>query len=142
MNTLGPKGLPNTDSRLSAMDSRGLDALKVSARAEKGSVEYDAAIDKVAKQFESVFLQWTLKSMRQATPEGGLFTDSSSKTYQGMYDQELTQQLSGKGLGLASEIARQLKGLNVNIRPPGEGLNAVLSKPVTDSPSTLDKTGR
>jgi len=141
MTTLGPKPL-STDSRLSAMDSRGLEGLKASARAEKGSPEYEAAIDKVAKQFESVFLQWTLKSMREATPEGGLFTDSSAKTYQGMYDQELTQQLSGKGLGLATEIARQLKGLNVTVRPPGEGLNAVLSKPIADAPSTLDKTGR
>ncbi len=97
-----------TQSMLS-IDSRSLEGLKRSARADRNSEEFNTAINKVAEQFESIFLQMALKSMRDATPEGGLFTDSSTKTYQGMYDQELVQKLSGKGLGLASEIARQLK---------------------------------
>jgi peptidoglycan hydrolase FlgJ len=97
------------DAQMLSLDTRSLEGLKRNARAERGSEEFNAAIDKVAVQFESVFLQMALKSMRDATPEGGLFDDSTSKTYQGMYDQELVQHLSGKGLGLASEIARQLK---------------------------------
>lgn len=96
-------------SQMLSMDTRSLEGLKREARAERGSEEFNAAVDKVAVQFESVFLQMALKSMRDATLEGGLFTDSSTKTYQGMYDQELVQRLSGKGLGLAGEIARQLK---------------------------------
>lgn len=97
------------DAQMLSLDTRSLEGLKRNARAERGSEEFNAAIDKVAVQFESVFLQMALKSMRDATPEGGLFDDSTSKTYQGMYDQELVQHLSGKGLGLAGEIARQLK---------------------------------
>jgi flagellar protein FlgJ len=92
-----------------SIDSRSLEGLKQAARSERGSDEYNSAIEKIAVQFESIFLQMALKSMRDASPEGGLFTDSSIKTYQGMYDQELVQTLSGKGLGLAGEIARQLK---------------------------------
>ncbi|HEX4878214.1 MAG TPA: rod-binding protein [Limnobacter sp.] len=92
-----------------SLDSRSLEGLKRGARAEPGSEEFSAAVDKVAQQFEAVFLQWTLKSMRDATPEGGLFNDSTTKSFKAMYDQELVQNLSGKGLGLASEIARQLK---------------------------------
>jgi len=43
------------DNKTMALDSRGLENLKTSARAEKGSEQHNAAIDKVAKQFESVF---------------------------------------------------------------------------------------
>lgn len=106
------KGFGAADAKTMALDSRGLEGLKTAARADKGSAEFDKAIDATAKQFESVFLQWALTSMRQASPEGGLFSDSAAKTYQGMYDQQLVQDMSGKGLGLATEIARQLKGLS------------------------------
>ncbi|MBU0784149.1 MAG: rod-binding protein [Gammaproteobacteria bacterium] len=119
---------PADMQQMLSMDSRSLEGLKRGARAERGSEEFNAAVDKVAVQFESIFLQMALKSMRDATPEGGLFTDSSTKTYQGMYDQELVQKLSGKGLGLASEIARQLKA--------GAGVGG------EDFPSTFPKTDR
>lgn len=118
-----------------ALDSRSLENLKRGARSERGSEEFNAAIDKVAVQFESVFLQWALKSMRDATPEGGLFTDSAAKSYQSMYDQQLVQDLSGKGLGLATEIARQLKK-TTGLAPEK---TAALS---FDQASTLRKTGR
>jgi len=139
------------DSKLMALDSRGLDGLKNSAKAEKGSKEFDGAIDKVAKQFESVFLQWALKSMREATPEGGLFTDSSSKSFQSMYDQELVQHISGKGVGLASEIARQLRGMTQTAQAaPTEkvenaaqaGVSSAESNSLTEPPSTLRKFSR
>lgn len=110
-----------------ALDSRSLENLKTATRSGKGSEAYDKAIDETAKQFESVFLQWALKSMRDASPEGGLFNDQTSKTYKSMYDQELVQHISGKGIGLAGEIARQLKGL---------------SQGGDNSPSTLPKDGR
>jgi flagellar protein FlgJ len=92
-----------------SLDPRQFSELKKAAQAAPNSEAYNKAIDKAAVMFESVFLQMALKSMREATPEGGLFTDNTQKTYQAMYDQELVQSLSGKGLGLAQEIARQLK---------------------------------
>jgi len=140
------------DSKLMALDSRGLESLKQSAKAGQGSEQFDATIDKVAKQFEGVFLQWALKSMREATPEGGLFTDSTSKSFQGMYDQELVQHISGKGVGLASEIARQLRGMtkttpaseltpnNANTQPNGTPL--ALDVKNTVQPSTLTPNSR
>lgn len=141
----------SNDSKLMALDSRGLDGLKNSAKAEKGSKEFDGAIDKVAKQFESVFLQWALKSMREATPEGGLFTDSSSKSFQSMYDQELVQHISGKGVGLASEIARQLRGMTHTTpaatteqtdQAAPAGVSTAKSNSLTEPPSTLRKFSR
>lgn len=118
----------STDQGLS-LDSRNLEGLKKGARAKAGTEEHSDAINKVAVQFESVFLQMALKSMREALPEGGLFSDSSTKMYQSMYDQEIVQHLSGKGLGLAQEIARQLKQQS--------GLT-----PQNGQPSTLGKQDR
>ncbi|WP_288107110.1 rod-binding protein [Limnobacter sp.] len=93
----------------SSFDSRALNNLKNETKAQKGSKEFNDAIDKASVQFESVFLQWALKSMRQATPDGGLLGDNTSKQYQAMFDQQIVQSISGKGLGLAGEIARQLR---------------------------------
>ncbi|MFQ3217450.1 rod-binding protein [Paraperlucidibaca sp.] len=67
------------------------------------------AIMPVARQFESVFLQMMLKSMRETVGEGGLFDNESMKTYQGMFDNQLALSLSQQGgIGLANSIAKQL----------------------------------
>ncbi|RDH84706.1 MAG: flagellar assembly peptidoglycan hydrolase FlgJ [endosymbiont of Galathealinum brachiosum] len=69
------------------------------------------AIKEVAKQFESLFVQMMLKSMRETVPENELFGSKSEKTYQDMYDKQLSMQISnGKGIGLADVIERQLGG--------------------------------
>lgn len=131
----------SADPKLMALDSRGLEGLKQSAKAGQGSEQFDATIDKVAKQFEGVFLQWALKSMREATPEGGLFTDNASKSFQGMYDQELVQHMSAKGVGLASEIARQLRGMSKSV-PASELVPVTPEAKNTAQPSTLTQTSR
>ncbi|REH36747.1 flagellar protein FlgJ [Paraperlucidibaca baekdonensis] len=67
------------------------------------------AIMPVARQFESVFLNMMLKSMRETVGEGGLFDNESMKTYQGMFDNQLALSLSQQGgIGLAESIAKQL----------------------------------
>ncbi len=71
----------------------------------------DQAIEKVAQQFESVFVQMMLKAMRDTVPEGGLLGDEATKTFEQMLDSQLSVTLSESGgIGLASVIARQLKG--------------------------------
>jgi flagellar protein FlgJ len=71
-----------------------------------------AALREVADQFEALFLQQMLKSMRDASMGDPLFGDSNAhETYQGMMDQQLAMELaSGKGIGLADVIVRQLGG--------------------------------
>ncbi|RDE22393.1 flagellar assembly peptidoglycan hydrolase FlgJ [Motiliproteus coralliicola] len=70
------------------------------------------ALQAVAEQFESLFLNMLLKNMRQANEafsEGGLFDSSESKFYQEMMDQQLSMSLSsGKGIGLSEVLVRQL----------------------------------
>lgn len=78
------------------------------------------AIMPVARQFESVFLQMMLKSMRETVGEGGLFDNESMKTYQGMFDNQLALNLAQQGgIGLAESIAKQLA-------PEGSALQGTL----------------
>lgn len=53
-------------------------------------------------------MQMVLKSMREATPAEGLFGSQQEKTYTSMLDQQLAQNLSGRGLGLAEAMFAQL----------------------------------
>lgn len=78
-----------------------------------GKTDQGKAIEQVAKQFESIFIQQMLKSMRQAgdvLSKGGLFDSNEMKFHRDMLDQQLGLSMTqGKGLGLAESIARQLK---------------------------------
>jgi flagellar protein FlgJ len=72
-----------------------------------------AALKEAAKQFESLFIQMSLKSMRKASSvlESNLTHGKAEKTYQDMYDQQLAIELSKRSpLGLAEVLTRQLGG--------------------------------
>ena len=71
--------------------------------------ETPEAIKKTAKQFESLFVQMMLKSMRDTLPEDGMFNTKQQRMYQDMMDKQLSLNISmGKGIGLADVIERQL----------------------------------
>ncbi len=71
-----------------------------------------AALREVASQFEALFLQTMLKSMREASLGDPIFGNSDQhEMYQGMMDQQLALEMaSGKGIGLADMLVRQLGG--------------------------------
>ena len=70
----------------------------------------DAALEEVASQFESIFLQQMLKSMRDATVKSDLFDSSQMETYQSMADQQLALQLAEQGgIGLARMMVEQMQ---------------------------------
>ena len=67
-----------------------------------------ARVEHVARQLEGQFAQMLVKSMRDASFGDSLFP-GENQTFRDMYDQQLAQAMtSGKGLGLAPMIARQL----------------------------------
>jgi len=87
-------------------DPHALSSLKSGAKARDPD-----ALKAVAKQFESLFTQMLLKSMREANKSFGDSTFGSEQTefYQGMFDDQLAMHLSqGKGLGLADMLVKQL----------------------------------
>ncbi|HET7634442.1 MAG TPA: flagellar assembly peptidoglycan hydrolase FlgJ [Burkholderiales bacterium] len=97
-----------------ALDVSGLDALKRQAKTAPRE-----ALGKAATEFEALFVQRLLKSMRNALPQDGLLSSSTMRTYTAMYDQQLAQQLAGKGMGLADMLIGQLKGsLPQAVKPP------------------------
>jgi flagellar protein FlgJ len=86
-----------------ALDTRGMGELKQAARA--GSPE---ALKSAATQFESMFINMMMKSMRDATPQDGLTDNEQTKMFTGMLDQQLSQSMAKRGVGLADVLIRQL----------------------------------
>jgi peptidoglycan hydrolase FlgJ len=66
------------------------------------------AIKEVAKQFESLFMQELMKSMRQATMSSGMLDNEGTKLGTEMMDTEYAGKMSGLKGGLADAIERQL----------------------------------
>jgi flagellar protein FlgJ len=100
-------------------DFQGLTALRAEARAAP-----DESLEKVAAQFESLFVQMMLKSMREATIDGGLFESNELELYQEMYDKQISLDMSTKSsLGLADILVQQLGGNKAEVSqgdtPPG-----------------------
>lgn len=94
----------NVDDVKMYNDFNGLAKLKQGARDQSPE-----AVKEVAKQFESLFLNMVMKSMRQAKLSDGLLDSQQSEFYQDMYDQQMAVQLAGKpGIGLADVIAKQI----------------------------------
>ncbi|HEX7634720.1 MAG TPA: flagellar assembly peptidoglycan hydrolase FlgJ [Noviherbaspirillum sp.] len=86
-----------------AFDAKGLDSLRQSAREKSPE-----ALKTAAKQFEALFMNMLMKSMREASPQDGMFDSEQSRMYTSMLDQQLSQNLSKRGLGLADMLVRQL----------------------------------
>jgi peptidoglycan hydrolase FlgJ len=67
-----------------------------------------AAVKEAAKQFESLFMQELMKSMRQATMAAGMLDNEGTKLGTEMLDTEFAGKMAGMKGGLADAIARQL----------------------------------
>ncbi|OGT16094.1 MAG: flagellar rod assembly protein/muramidase FlgJ [Gallionellales bacterium RIFCSPHIGHO2_02_FULL_57_16] len=95
---------PDASAKL-AIDTQSLEQLRAQARQSP-----DQALKAAAQQFESVFLNMMLKSMREATPQDGMFDSEQTRMFTGMLDQQLAQSMSGRGVGLADIMVKQLSG--------------------------------
>ncbi|HHY41461.1 MAG TPA: flagellar biosynthesis protein FlgJ [Thermoanaerobacterales bacterium] len=67
-------------------------------------------LKEVCQQFESIFINYMLKSMRATVPDGGLF--DKGVTYDivlSMHDQALAEEISlNGGIGLAKQLYEEL----------------------------------
>lgn len=87
-----------------AMDGRSLDALRREAQRDP-----HAAVKKAATQFEALFMQMVLKSMREATLKSGLMDGGSGEAMMtSMFDQQLATTMAGQGGTLAQVLTAQL----------------------------------
>ncbi|MDO4681523.1 MAG: flagellar assembly peptidoglycan hydrolase FlgJ [Lautropia sp.] len=87
-----------------AIDGRTLDGLKTAAPGDR------EAIREVARQFEALFMQQILKSMRDATMKSGMFEGPGTEVFNGMLDSQLATKATGRPGGLAGMIEQQLLG--------------------------------
>lgn len=91
------------EQRLS-LDARALDRLKTQSRDRP-----DEALKAAAKQFEAVFMNMLLKSMREALPQTDAFGSDSTRLYTSMLDQEMSTKLGERGgMGIADLLIKQL----------------------------------
>ena len=85
------------------------DNISLSQLREDAKVDPDAKADEVSRQFEALFVNMLLKSMRKATQRSELFNSEAAKSFESMFDQEIANKVSyADGIGLADTIKRQL----------------------------------
>ncbi|MGD9843499.1 MAG: flagellar assembly peptidoglycan hydrolase FlgJ [Steroidobacteraceae bacterium] len=124
----GPISTPNSNTEFYG-DFTALSALKRDARADNPQ-----ALHQAAQQFESLFTEMMLKSMRAANFGDSLTGSDEVDFYQGMFDQQLSLQMAkGKGMGLADMLVQQLA------RSGLAGTTAEVTKPNVASSSTLQR---
>lgn len=114
--------MTNTKSQLemsrNVHDSQSTDKLRAAvASGDKG------AIEEAAKQFEAIFVQMLLKSMRKAqeaiADKDSPFNSDQVKYYRDMHDQQLATDMATNGsIGLAQVIIQQMGG-DDRITPAG-----------------------
>lgn len=96
-----------TTSGIAASDFQVLNELKLQA-----GKDAKKALPEVARQFEGIFLQAMLKSMRGAEhflDESSPFKGKNQETFQEMLDSQYANSISkSKGIGLAEVLSRQL----------------------------------
>lgn len=97
-----------TVQSIATSDFQGLNELKVQAKNDARE-----ALPEVAKQFEGIFLQSMLKSMRMGQhflDESSPFSGKNEATFQEMLDGQYATNIAGsKGVGLATMLAKQLE---------------------------------
>ena len=89
----------------SYLDFEGLGQLKGQARQDAKS-----ATRETAQQFEAMFIQMMLKTMRESVMKSDLSENAPLETYQGMFDKEVSMQLAKRNsIGLADMLVKNLE---------------------------------
>ena len=110
--------LQNQGNALSQLTESKMDRLQ--KQAESGEYKDEKELKALAQQFESIFMNQLMKSMRETLPKEGLLSSFSVDMYESMFDQEVAGEMSkGRGMGLADVLYAQLSRLNVE-KPAGD----------------------
>jgi flagellar protein FlgJ len=115
-----------------AVDAQKVDKLRLLAKQDP-----DQALKGAARQFEALFMNMLLKSMREATPKEGPFNSEQTRFYTSMLDQQLAQNLSAKGVGLADIMIRQLSRTVAPDMPRSPAAVAALAANAASAPLAL-----
>ena len=135
-------------SGLVSLDVQGVDKLRTQVKKDP-----DKALKEVAQQFEVLFINMLLKSMRDATPKDGALDSDQTRFYSSMLDSQYAQSMSAKGIGLADMMVKQLTRATVTpeelenlptngiLLPPNSAPSAApLNSPATSAPLPASQT--
>ncbi len=135
-------------SGLVSIDVQGVEKLRTQVKNDP-----DKALKEVAQQFEVLFINMLLKSMREATPKDGALDSDQTRFYSSMLDSQYAQTMSAKGIGLADMMVKQLtratitpeelENLPMNgiLLPPNSApATAPLNSPATSAPLPASQT--
>ena len=104
-NAMPPSAAAVTGSYL---DFGSLGKLKGQARTDA-----KAATRETAQQFEAMFLQMMMKTMRDAVPKSGMNESQAEETFQGMFDKEVSLSMAKRNaLGLADMLVKHMPDAN------------------------------
>ncbi len=102
-----------------ALDVQAVNGLRVAGNTGQ------AGLEAAARQFEALFLSMMLKSMREATPRDSLLDSEQSRLYMSMLDQQLSQTMAARGVGLAEMMTQQLRdALPPEVQQPSHATHA------------------
>ena len=93
------------------MAEKNLERLRNSSAFGKSNSDED--IEKVSRDFESIFLNKLMSSMRKTVHKSGLLESFASDMFQSMMDEEISKEMAkNKGMGMGEMIYNDLSDIN------------------------------
>jgi Rod binding domain-containing protein len=106
---------------LSGLPASATSSLSIAELRSAAARDPKAAIRETAKQFEALFMQQLMKSMREATLSSGMLDNEGTKLGNEMLDSQYAAKMTGLPGGLTDAIARQLERQMGDGRSGGSG---------------------
>jgi flagellar protein FlgJ len=129
VNNLSPDNSANL-----AMDVKSLAKLRLDAKQNAPK-----ALQDTARQFEVLFLNMMIKSMRQASPSSDMGHGQDAQLYTSMLDQQLSQNMAKRGIGLADYMLRQMTPAQPSLPVPASATQPVAAVLQPGDPSAAQK---
>jgi len=136
--------IPSLPQNGLAYDSKSLDALR-----SRASGDPKGAVKEAAKQFETLFMNELMKSMRSTTLSSGMLDNAGTGMGTEMLDTQFASQMSGRPGGLSEAIMKQLErqmGLSPGPIPATGSANNLANNTAaviaaTPQPTRIPQTG-
>ncbi|MGZ5131640.1 MAG: flagellar assembly peptidoglycan hydrolase FlgJ [Caldimonas sp.] len=130
---------------LSGLPSSASNTLSIAELRSAAARDPKAAIRETAKQFEALFMQQLMKSMREATVSSGMLDNEGTKLGNEMLDSQYAAKMTGLPGGLTDAIARQLErqmgvGAGAALTTPAAAAGAASSSPGAAAPLTQEQS--
>src|SRR5678816_2309834 len=124
---------------LSGLPTSATNSLSIAELRSAAARDPKAAIRETAKQFEALFMQQLMKSMREATLSSGMLDNEGTKLGNEMLDSQYAAKMTGLPGSLTDAIARQLErqmGVGAAAAPAAPAAAAVSGTPAVPATSS------